>query len=61
MFAKIENSPWIRRILISGGVALLCGLALALRLALYHIETSDYTVFLSNWYDYIQTHGGLAA
>lgn len=61
MFANIESSPWIRRILISGGTALLCGLALALRLALYHIETSDYTVFLSSWYDYIQTHGGLAA
>src|SRR5438132_7421998 len=36
-------------------------LAIALRLALYHVETSDYTVFLSQWYDFIQTHGGFAA
>ena len=36
-------------------------LAIALRVTLYHVETSDYTVFLSQWYDFIQTHGGLAA
>ncbi len=40
---------------------LLFGLALGLRVSLYHIETSDYTVFVSQWYDYIHTHGGLAA
>jgi Gpi18-like mannosyltransferase len=36
-------------------------LALALRVSLYHVETSDYTVFVSQWYDFIQTHGGFAA
>lgn len=36
-------------------------LAIALRVSLYHVETSDYTVFLSQWYDFIQSHGGLAA
>lgn len=36
-------------------------LAIVLRVSLYHIETSDYTVFLSQWYDFIQTHGGFAA
>ena len=36
-------------------------LAIALRVSLYHVETSDYTVFLSQWYDFIQTHVGFAA
>lgn len=49
------------RIFIGIGLALLFGLAIALRISLYHIETSDYTVFLTRWYAYIQTHGGLAA
>lgn len=49
------------RALIGIGIVLLFGLAIGLRVALYHIETSDYTVFLSQWYDYLQTHGGLAA
>lgn len=35
--------------------------AIVLRVSLYHIETSDYTVFVSQWYDYIQTHNGFAA
>jgi hypothetical protein len=35
--------------------------AIALRVSLYHIETSDYTVFLSQWYNFISTHGGFAA
>lgn len=41
-----------------GGMFLL---AIVLRISLYHIQTSDYTVFLSQWYDFIQTHGGFAA
>src|SRR6266700_5026853 len=36
-------------------------LAIALRISLYHVETSDYTVFVSQWYDFIQSHGGFAA
>ena len=36
-------------------------LAIALRVSLYHVVTSDYTAFLSQWYDFIQTHGGFAA
>jgi len=36
-------------------------LAIVLRVSLYHIQTSDYTVFVSQWYDYIQNHGGFAA
>src|SRR3989442_398098 len=42
-------------------IAILFLLAIALRASLYHVVTSDYTVFLSQWYDYIQTHGGFAA
>lgn len=41
------------------GIAFL--LAIALRISLYHVITSDYTTFLSQWYKYIQTHGGFAA
>jgi Gpi18-like mannosyltransferase len=29
--------------------------------SLYPVETSDYTVFVSQWYSFIQTHGGFAA
>ena len=42
-------------------LALLFLLAIALRVSLYHVVTSDYTFFLSQWYDFIQTHGGFAA
>lgn len=47
--------------LIGSGLVLLFGLAIGLRVSLYHIETSDYTFFLNQWYIYIQSHGGLAA
>lgn len=43
------------------GLAILFVLAIALRVSLYHIVTSDYTIFLSQWYDFISTHGGFAA
>src|SRR5712691_1051958 len=43
------------------GLGILLLLAIALRVSLYHTVTSDYTVFLSQWYDFIQTHGGFAA
>lgn len=36
-------------------------LAFALRIYLYPVVTSDYTVFLSQWYDFIAAHGGFAA
>jgi len=36
-------------------------LAIVLRVALFPVVTSDYTVFLSQWYDFIQTHGGFLA
>ncbi len=42
-------------------LAILFLLAIALRVSLYHVVTSDYTFFLSQWYDFIQTHGGFAA
>ena len=42
-------------------IGVLAVLALVLRVSLYHVETSDYTVFVSQWYDFIQTHGGFAA
>ncbi len=43
------------------GFGLLFLLAMALRISLYPITTSDYTGFVSQWYDFIQTHGGFAA
>ncbi len=43
------------------GLGILLLLAIALRVSLYNTVTSDYTVFLSQWYDFIQTHGGFAA
>lgn len=35
--------------------------AIGLRVAFYHVETSDYTVFVSQWYNFIKTHNGFAA
>ena len=35
--------------------------AVVLRVALFHVQTSDYTFFLSNWYSFIQSHNGFAA
>jgi Gpi18-like mannosyltransferase len=61
MVVKIARLTLARRALIGGGLALCLGLAIALRVSLYHVETSDYTVFVSQWYTYIQTHGGFAA
>ena len=51
----------IQRLLVYSAIAVLFGLTLILRISLYHIETSDYTVFVSQWYDFIQNHGGFAA
>jgi len=48
-------------ILAYSGLGILFLLAIAVRISLYHIVTSDYTVFLSQWYDFISTHGGFAA
>jgi Gpi18-like mannosyltransferase len=36
-------------------------LALLLRVNFLFIETADYRVFLSGWYDFIKTHGGIKA
>lgn len=41
--------------------AALFALALAVRVSLYPFITSDYTAFLSQWYDFIRSHGGFAA
>ncbi len=49
------------RILARCALGMMFLLAIALRVSLYHVETSDYTVFLSQWYYFIQTHGGFAA
>ena len=35
--------------------------AIVLRVSLYNVQTSDYTVFLSSWYDFIKNNGGFAA
>ena len=35
--------------------------AIILRVSLYNVQTSDYTFFLSSWYDFIKSHGGFAA
>lgn len=42
-------------------LGLLCVLAIAIRVALYGVITDDYTIFVSPWYDFIQTNGGFAA
>jgi Gpi18-like mannosyltransferase len=35
--------------------------AIVLRVSLYNVQTSDYTIFLSSWYNFIKSNGGFAA
>ena len=42
-------------------VAVLIAVSIGIRIALYPAVTSDYTFFLSQWYDFIAGHGGFAA
>lgn len=42
-------------------LGILALLAITVRVSLFPIQTSDYTNFLSQWYDFIQSHGGFAA
>lgn len=60
LLSKKRYAPGLK-VLTGCTLGLLFLLAIGLRISLYHIETSDYTVFLSQWYDFIQTHGGFAA
>ena len=60
LLSKKRYMPGLQ-ILALCSLGLMFLLAIALRVSLYHVETSDYTVFLSQWYDFIQTHGGFAA
>src|SRR5262249_43173146 len=60
LLRKMDFSQPVR-VLIYCGFGALAVLAIVLRVALYPIITSDYTAFLSPWYDFIQTHGGFAA
>lgn len=61
MLLRQKRSMPDLRFLIYSALSIVFLLALALRISLYPIETSDYTVFVSPWYDFIQTHGGFAA
>jgi Gpi18-like mannosyltransferase len=38
-------------------VAALFILAIVVRVLFYHVQTSDYTIFVSQWYDFIKAHG----
>jgi Gpi18-like mannosyltransferase len=60
LLSKKRSIP-VLQILANCMIAILFLLAIALRVSLYHVVTSDYTVFLSQWYDFIQTHGGYSA
>jgi Gpi18-like mannosyltransferase len=61
VFLSHKRSVPALHILIICALAILFLIAILLRVSLYGIVTSDYTVFLSQWYDFIQTHGGFAA
>ncbi len=49
--------PDVRHLLAYIVIGVLGVLALVVRVSLYHMETSEYTVFVSQGYDFIQTHG----
>ena len=57
---KVQFTPALQ-IFAYCALGILFLLAIALRISLFHIQTSDYNVFLSQWYDFIQSHGGFAA
>ncbi len=61
MFLQRERSRPVFQLIAYGALFLGIVLAIVLRVALFHIETSDYTVFVSQWYDFIQAHGGFAS
>jgi Gpi18-like mannosyltransferase len=54
-------APDVLQLLARCAIGMMCLLALVLRVSLYHVETSDYTIFVSQWYDFIQTHSGFVA
>jgi Gpi18-like mannosyltransferase len=58
--SKKRSAPALQ-IFAYGALGILFLLAIALRISLFPIQTSDYTFFLSQWYDFIQSHGGFAA
>lgn len=63
---KLTYPPTTKRLFVSFPLlhlafGLLCVLAIAIRVALYGVITDDYTIFVSPWYDFIQSHSGFAA
>lgn len=42
-------------------IGILFIVAIGIRIELYHVITSDYTAFISQWYDHIKSNGGFAA
>ncbi len=53
-----KNTVWLREWMLIIGILLL---ALLVRKELLPIRTKDYNVFLSYWYDFIKSHGGIKA
>ena len=61
VFSKEKLSQPGLQVVIRGLFIILFVLAIVLRVLAYPIETSDYTGFVSQWYNFIQAHGGFAA
>jgi len=53
-----KNSAWLREWVLIIGIVVL---ALLIRKELLPIHSADYTVYLSPWYDFIKSHGGILA
>jgi Gpi18-like mannosyltransferase len=53
-----KNAAWLRELVLVIGILFL---ALLLRKQLLPIHSLDYNVFLSRWYDFIKSHGGIKA
>ena len=52
-----SKKKYLSVLILSTGILL----AILLRVNFLSIETADYRVFLSGWYDFIKTHGGIRA
>lgn len=53
-----KNIAWLREWVLIIGIVVL---ALLMRKELLPIHSADYTVYLSPWYDFIKSHGGILA
>lgn len=61
MFVREKQSTSNAHLLKIGVFVFFFVIAMGLRASLYSIVTTDYSIFIGQWYDFIRSHGGFAA